>query len=278
MPYCHWAPLAVLLLPAALPAQQARERLPGWNASFAVPAGWRVLQNSGRAAALTDSLESGAIFVAAGFLVTAADAADELRAMFEDLHYDATPVRAPADTTIAGRRAWVAHHRGAGRAGPVETRAAVVFTSHGTGVTVLGLAGADRSGAIATVVARVAASVEAAAPTTNTAWIASLEGHWQYVPPASAAKDSSAAGTAVIDEWLEFDGRERFFWRSRTIVAVHVPGTTPLTAASASDSGSYSVVGNTLVLRGQGRRRALDIRLTGDRLGLGGRAFQRKPT
>ena len=277
MPYRAWAAVALLVLVAALPAQQLREHLPGWNVSFAVPTGWRVLQNSGRAAALADSLDSSAIFVAAGFLATAADAADELRAMFEDLHYVATPVREPADTTIAGRRALIAHYRGAGRAGPVETRAAVVFTTHGTGVTVLGLASGDRSDAVAEIVVRVAASLDAAAPHTNEAWIAGLAGHWQYVPPASAAKDSSAAGRAVIDEWLEFDGRERFTWRSRTIVSVHVPGTGPLTAEASSDSGTYSVVGSTLVLRGQARRRALDIHLAGERLSLGGRVFQRKP-
>jgi hypothetical protein len=272
-----WAPLALFLLGhTALPTQEPRERLPGWNASFAVPPGWRVLQNSGRAAALTDTAESSAIFVAAGFLATAAEAAGELRAMFEDLHYDATPIRALTDTTIAGRRALVAHYRGASRAGTVEARAAVVFTTHGTGVTVLGLGGGEESGAVAALVARVAASVDAAAPVTNTDWLQGLAGHWQYVPPASAAQDSSAAGAAVIDESLRFDGRERFIWHSRTIVTVRVPGTGPFTAAGPSDSGAYSVVGNTLVLQGQAGRRALDISLNGERLSIAGRVFRRK--
>jgi len=277
MPLCASAALALLLLGnAARRAQEPRERLPGWNASFVVPPGWRVLQNSGRAAALGDVTESSAVFVAASFLATTADAADELRAVFEDLHYDATPVQALTDTTIAGRRALVAHYRGASQAGPVEARAAVVFTTHGTGVTVLGLAGGDRSGAVAALVARVAASVDAAAPVTNTAWITGLAGQWQHIPPASAARDSGAAGTAVVEESFQFDGRERFAWHSRTVVTVRGAGTGPFTAAGASDSGGYSVVGNTLVLRGQARRRVLDIGLNGEQLSIGGRVFRRK--
>lgn len=278
MPYRAWAVLVLPVLIGAFPAQQPRERLPGWNASFGVPSGWHVLQNSGRAAALTDSLESSAVFVAAAYLATSADAADELRAMFADLHYSADPVRPPKDTTIAGRRALVAHYRGAGRAGPVEARTAVVFTTHGTGVTVLGLTGGDRSSAVAEIVIRVAASLDAAAPVTNAAWTAGLAGHWQYVPPPAAAADSSPAGKAVVDEWLEFDGRERFSWSSRTIVSMLVLGPGPLTAEATSDSGTYSVVGSTLVLRGQAGRRAVDIRLGGEQLSLGGRVFQRKST
>lgn len=258
-----WVVIALLTVGSgALQAQGARERLPGWNASFAVPTGWRVLQRSGRAAALTDTLETAAVFVAATFLATAADAAAELRAMFEDLHYAATPVGTPIDTTIGGRRAQVGSYHGAGRAGPVDARSVVVFTVHGTGVTVLGVTSAERSAAVAAVVLRVAASIEAAAPATNSAWLSGLAGHWKYVPPPAAAQDSTAAGTAAIDEWLEFDGRERFTWRSRTVVSMRLPGAGPLVAERDRDSGTYTVVGNTLVLRGASTR-ALEIQQIG---------------
>src|SRR6185503_8610640 len=98
-----WSLARLLLMCAAVaPPQEPRERLPGWNASFAIPSGWRVLQVSGRAAVLTDSLESGALFVTAGYLKTSADAEAELAAMFADLHYRATATGALKDTAFSG--------------------------------------------------------------------------------------------------------------------------------------------------------------------------------
>jgi hypothetical protein len=264
------------LWPSPAPAQAMRERLSGWNASFGVPAGWRVVRNSGRAAALTDTLETSAVFVTASYLATGAEAGAELRALFADMHYEATAVEAPRDTMISGRRAQLLHFQGAGRAGPVATRAAVLFTTHGTGVTVVGLAPAGRSASLGAVVLRLAASIEATAPTINSAWLGALAGHWTYVPPPGAARDSTPAGTAAIDEWLEFDGRERFIWSSRTVVTVSVSGASPLVAEADHDSGTYTVVGTTLVLRGRSRRRVLDIQLAGERLSIGGRAYRRR--
>jgi hypothetical protein len=271
------AAIALLALPLAPgQAQAGRERLPGWNVTFGVPTGWRVARVSGRAAALTDSLDASAVFVTAGYLATGDEAAAELRAMFADMHYEATAIGAPRDTTIAGRRVQLVHFQGSGRAGPVDTRAAVLFTTHGTGVTVVAFAPARNSAPLGQVVVRIAASIEAAAPTINSAWVSALGGHWTYVPPPGAARDSTAAGKAAIDEWLEFDGRERFTWSSRTVVSVSVPGASPLVAEADRDSGTYTVVGNTLVLRGEARRRLLDIQLDGDRLSIGGRAYRRK--
>jgi hypothetical protein len=275
----HHALAAIALLaahPAHASAQTVRERLPGWNVTFGVPAGWRVVRNSGRAAALVDTLEASAVFVTASYLATGSEAAAELRAMFADMHYEATAVGAPRDTMISGSRAQLAHFQGSGRAGLVETRVAVLFTPHGTGVTVFGLAPAGGAAALAGIVLRIAASIEAAAPAINAAWLSALVGHWTYIPPPGAAHDSSAAGKAAIDEWLEFDGRQQFTWSSRTVVTVSVPGASPLVAEADRDSGTFTVVGNTLVLRGQSRRRVLDVQLAGDRLSIGGRSYRRK--
>jgi len=259
--------------PATLLAQGQRERLAGWNASFAIPSGWRVLQVAGRAAALTDSLESGALFVSAAYVATPVEAQAELTAMFADLHYTATATAAPTDTIIGGHRAMVATYQGAGRAGPVATRVAVVFSDYGTGITIVGLGPPERFTQVADVVGRVAATVQAELPATNVAWVAALSGHWDYVPPASAVRDSSAAGRVAIEEWLEFDGHERYRWRSRTVVSVR--GANPLTAENQDDTGTYTVVGSTLVLRGK-RTRTVDIRLNADDLSLSGRGFRRK--
>lgn len=259
---------------AILVAQAPRERLPGWNASFAVPSGWKVAGVSGRAVALTDSTDSGALFITAAYLTNAADAQAELDALFADLHYAPTVTAAPADTVIGAHRAIVASYSGAGRDGPIVSRAAIVFSDYGTGITVLGLARAARQTAVVTAVAQLAASVQADMPATNVALVAALRGHWDYAPPPAAAQDSTAAGTATVHEWLEFDGRDRFTQQSRTIVAIR--GGNPITAESDDDTGTYTAVGNTLILRGKGKPRAIDARLAGDTLSLGGRAYRRQ--
>jgi hypothetical protein len=231
-----------------------------------------VLQVSGRAAALTDSAESGALFVAASYSRTTEDAENELKSLFADVRYAATTSDLK-DTAIAGHRAIVASFSGAGGTGAVLARAIVVFSDFGTAVAAIGLARPERFAAIAAAVVSVASSVEAGLPTTNVATIAALKGHWEYAPPASAARDSSAAGTAAVQESLDFDGREHFTRAARTVVTLR--GGTPVTAESDDDSGTYTVVGNTLILRGKGKARAVDIRLTGDDLNFGGRPFHR---
>jgi hypothetical protein len=266
------APLLFICV-ADSPAQEQRERLPGWNASFAIPSGWRVLQVSGRAAVLTDSLESGALFVTAGYLKTSADAEAELAAMFADLHYRATPTVAMKDTAFSGHPALIATYTGSTRTGSVQSRAAVVFSTYGTGVVILGVTAAERFSTMSAAVAQVASSIEALLPATNVAAVSALSGHWDYVAPAAAARDSTATGKVAIDEWLEFDGRERFTWHSRTVVAV--PGATTMIIENRDDAGTYTVVGKTLILRGK-TPRALDIMLAANALSVSGRAFQRK--
>jgi hypothetical protein len=267
--------LLSLIMIGALTAQvPPRENIPGWNTSFAVPSGWRVLRVSGRAVALTDSLETSALFVTVAYAPTAADAQVELNTMFADLHYTPTSTAAPRDTTLGTHPALIAAYTGAGRAGPIDSRAAVVFSRYGTSVTVLGLATPARSAALAAAVLNVAVSVEPGLPATNVAWIAALAGHWDYVPPPSAARDSSPAGKVTVTESLVFDGHERFTRQARTIVEVR--GANPMTAESQADSGTYTVVGSTLILRGTAQPYPVDIRLAGDTLDFAGRPFRRK--
>jgi hypothetical protein len=267
--------LALLVAVPVLRTQAPRERLPGWNASFAIPSGWKLVQTSGRAAALTDSAETGAVFVTVAYLATAAAAADELATLFADVHYTPTVTAAPHDTILGGHRATVASYSGAGRTGPILSRAVVVFSDYGTGVTILGLAPAARFPAIAAAVADIAASIEAQLPATNVALVAALRGRWDYEAAASSP-DSNAAGSATVRESLDFDGHERFTRAARTIVTIR--GGQPVTAASEDDSGTYTVVGATLILRGKAKPRLVDIRLTGDELSVGGRAFRRNPS
>lgn len=258
----HAAPLIL----AFLCMQDGREHLPGWNASFAIPSGWRVIQRSARAVALTDSLESGIVLVTAALMRTRADALSELSVLFQDLHYNPTSTSTSPDTTIGAFSGFVASYSGAAGRGAVETRAAVAITAFGTGVMVLGMATPDRVEKVKEAVQKAAASIQAAAPVTNTVWLGGLSGHWDLVPPDS--------GQASTEEWFEFDGRERFSWHSR--IVVRLSGAAPIEAEAQRDSGSYTVIGRTLVLRGAAKVRALEIELDGAALRLSGRPFRRQ--
>src|SRR6185503_3400848 len=166
-----WSLARLLLMCAAVtPTQEPRERLPGWNASFAIPSGWRVLQVSGRAAVLTDSAESGALFVTVGYMKSSLEAEAELTAMFADLHFRATATAPIKDTAFTGHPALIATYQGTTRTGTVNARAAIVFSSYGTGVVILGVTAAERFPVMAAAVAQVASSIEALLPATNVAW------------------------------------------------------------------------------------------------------------
>jgi hypothetical protein len=177
------------------------------------------------------------------------------------------------DTAFGRHAALIATYQGSTRTGTVQSRAAIVFSSYGTGIVILGVTTAERFPPMSAAVAQVASSVEALLPATNVASVSALSGHWDYVAPASAAHDSTATGKVAIDEWLEFDGRERFTWHSRTVVAV--PGAAPTVIENRDDAGTYTVVGKTLILRGK-TPRALDITLATNSLSVSGRAFRRK--
>jgi hypothetical protein len=256
-----------------LVAQAPGVRLPGWNVAFLPPPGWHLAQISGRAAGLTDTLDSGALFIAAAVLDSTPDAVAELRLVFEDLRYDATPVAGARDTTLRGRRALLAVYRGTPQAatGPVEAHVVTVFGSGRTGALVLGFAPSGRSDAVARAVLLVAATLDVGPLQRDSALAAGLAGRWRY-----ARTDSSAGGQVTVEEVLEFDGRERFSRRTQTVVAAArlpgVVGTEP-----EEDGGTYLAVGASLVLLGRRARRTLDVRLDGDRLTLGARAFRRLP-
>jgi hypothetical protein len=83
-----------------------------------------------------------------------------------------------------------------------------------------------------------------------------------------------AASQASFEEWFEFDGRARFTWRSR--IVVKLGDAAPIEAEQRADSGTYTVVGRSLILRGRAIARSLDMELEGATLRLSGRPFRRQ--
>jgi hypothetical protein len=66
-------------------------------------------------------------------------------------------------------------------------------------------------------------------------------------------------------------------WQSSTSVSVTTPGYTGDAARATSDAdrGTYTVVGNTLVMKGTKGQFTFDIQIEGNRLAAGGKTYLR---
>ena len=76
-----------------------------------------------------------------------------------------------------------------------------------------------------------------------------------------------------------FDGRGGFGWSSSTSVSVMTPGASGGGASSASsdgDQGTYTVIGNTLVLKGSKGQFAVDFQLGNGQLIAAGKTYLRQ--
>jgi hypothetical protein len=76
------------------------------------------------------------------------------------------------------------------------------------------------------------------------------------------------------------DGAGRFQWTSSASVSVTTPSLssgagTAGGASASSDQGTYTVIGNTLVLNGQQGQQAFQLQILGDRIIADGRTYLR---
>lgn len=75
---------------------------------------------------------------------------------------------------------------------------------------------------------------------------------------------------------MTFDGTGHFQWQSSTSLSVTTPGAAGVGSANSnSDQGTYTVIGNTLVLKGQQGQQTFDIQILADRVIAGGRTYVR---
>ncbi len=266
--------------PAGLPTAAGRRNLDGWNISYALPSGWQVSpQNMGRITVLASMTHAGAIFVAPGLYSNFNEITMDVGRFYQAMGHVPSPVEQPAQTTIAGFQAMTATLMSQDQMGQVvHSRAISLLTPYGTGFVIIGMTTPQQMPQLQRTVGELAASVQAQPPEQNQQLVAALRGKWMYYEGRAPGVTRSMGGASRShEEFVTFDGMGNFQWQSSSSVSVTAPGLagTAGGANANSDRGTYTVIGNTLVIKGQQGQQAYQLQVLADRIIADGRTYLR---
>jgi len=270
---------ALLIVHGAPLAAQTPAHFEAWSIGYAVPPGWQLAQQLDRVHGLTSG--SGAvIYVAPGMYQTFNDIAPDLAKGFQALGLTGMPMGQPTASTIEGMQAMTARYMGQNQMGmALQAEITAVLTPHGTGLVVTGIAPVQAAEQVSAAVRQVAQSIVVGGPPrTNPQAIAALRGRWMlYAGKASGVTGATGGGSRSYEETVEFDGAGRFAWQSSASVSVTTPGLTGSAggANASSDQGTYTVIGSTLVVRGQQGQASFEIQILADRIVADGKTYLR---
>jgi len=274
---------AQIMSAPATPNATSGTALTDWNISYRMPANWRVGQTIGRLQMIVSNTDAGMIFLAPGMYATPQDAIADLSTFYQQMQMQAYPVEQPAMGTIAGLRSITAMYASADQMGRmVQGRYIALLTAHGTGVSLLAMTTQDKMATLRTTLDQLAASVKAEAPSVNRQAMAALAGQWiLYDGKVDPVTTSSGGASHSYEETVVFDGQGSYRWSSASQVSVTTPGISA-GAGSANgsttdgDQGSYTVIGNTLVLKGTKGQLAVDFQLGNGQLIAAGKRYVRQ--
>ena len=268
-----------LAMQPGAPAATGSGRLPGWNISYTTPPGWQVSQDLGRIQMLASTTEAGAIFVAPGLYSNFDEVTVDVTAFYQALGHVAYPVEQPSPTTISGLQAMTATLASQDQMGQtVHSRVVSLLTPHGTGLVLVGMTTPQQMPQLQAKVHAMASSVQAQAPQVNQQAIAALRGRWMfYEGKASGVTAPSGGASRSHEEYVTFDGSGNFQWQSSSSVSVTTPGAGGMAggANANSDQGTYTVIGNTLVMKGRQGQQAFQLQILADRIIADGKTYLR---
>jgi hypothetical protein len=274
-------PLLGAAPPAAPPATGARRAIEHWNISYALPAGWQPAQQTGRLHTLSSGSSQGsALYVAAGMYRSFGDVGADLNKGFAALGLTGMPMGQPVPSTIQGMQAMTATYAGQNQMGtPFQARAVAVLTPHGTGLVVTGIAAQQLMSQVGPAVDAIARSIAVGGPARpNSQAIAALRGRWMYYAGRADGVTSASGGASRShEEFVEFDGQGNYSYQSSSSVSVTTPGLTGTAggAQATNDAGTYTVIGNTLIVRGRAGQFSFDLQMLPDRFVADGRTYLR---
>ncbi|MCE9603105.1 MAG: hypothetical protein K8S21_12950 [Gemmatimonadetes bacterium] len=267
--------------PAVLRAQTGNSpRFEAWNLGYTVPPGWQLAQQQGRVHGLTPGAPGSIIYVAPGRYQDFNAVAAELPKAFQALNLTGVPVGAPVTSTIRGLQAMTATYAAQDPAGvPVRVQVTAVLSPHGTGLVVMGLAVVTNAAQIGPAVDLVAQSVVVGgAPVVDQRAVAALRGRWiLYSGRVTGVTSSTGGSSRSYEENVEFDGVGRFSFRSSASVSVTTAGSAGSASGAngSSDQGTYTVIGTTLIIRGQQGQASYEVQILADRFIADGKTYLR---
>lgn len=264
---------------AAVSAQSAVE-FSGWNIGYRLPAGWFLRQTVGRVHVLGSEGEEGAIFLAPGLYENVGDVLAGMKAFSRLARINARPTQGPRDTTLAGLPAVLVSYSGESEFGRlVSTQLAAVFTPHGTGMLVLGVAAPVAFQQMKSTVETLAATVTARPPELDPQAARDLVGLWlRFRDGQPPSHDREQDLLRSIEDTFEFREGGTFVWKSSIYLAAEARGRAddPNTTGGESDRGDYRVIGELLVLKGQQTQRVYEFSQSAGRLALDGATYYRR--
>lgn len=265
---------------AARAVAQGAVEFPSWNVGYRLPVGWFLRQTVGSVHVLGSESEEGAIFLAPGFYQGVGDVAAGMGSFSRLARISARPTQGPIDTTLAGLPAVLVSYSGESEFGrPVSTRLAGVFTPHGTGLLVLGVAAPVAFQRMKRTVESLAATVTAHPPDLNPEAARGLVGLWvRYRDGQPPSVDRGQDEARSIEDTFEFHEGGTFIWKSSIYLAAEARGRAddPNITGGESDRGGYWVIGDLLVLKGQVGQRVYGLSKVADRLELDGATYYRR--
>jgi hypothetical protein len=144
----------------------------------------------------------------------------------------------------------------------VHSRIIALLTPHGTGLVTLAMTTPNQMPQLRNTAEQLAASLRAQAPQVNQQAVAALAGRWMYYAGRAQGVTRSMGGTSRShEEYVTFDGRGSFQWQSSSsVTAAGALGAGNVGGASAnSDQGTYTVIGNTLIVKGRQGQQVYEI-------------------
>jgi hypothetical protein len=273
------APAGQPTQPGAMPGTTGVQTLEGWNIQYTVPANWQVSRTVGRMQVLSSNSEAGAIFVAPGLYNNFNEIVPDVTQFYQTMGLMAYPVEQPSPTTVAGFQAMTSTYMSQDQMGQVvHSRIIALLTPHGTGLVTLAMTTPNQMPQLRNTAEQLAASLRAQAPQVNQQAVAALAGRWMYYAGRAQGVTRSMGGTSRShEEYVTFDGRGSFQWQSSSsVTAAGALGAGNVGGASAnSDQGTYTVIGNTLIVKGRQGQQVYEIQLLGDRIIADGRTYLR---
>ncbi|MCA9739322.1 MAG: hypothetical protein R3E98_15340 [Gemmatimonadota bacterium] len=283
--------LAALTVPVALPAtpssaQEAGEvqTVQGWNVRYPIPSGWALVRAEGRVRVFQDPTRSATLIAAPGVSATPAEIQNELVALAGALGLQGTPSTDLHATTVSGRPVIAGEYDlvSPSTGQRVAGRSLTLQGGDGTSFGMVVLTSPERFAAIRDEVDRLVGAVEIGAPTLDAAAVAALAGRWTFYSGNSSPSIAGSGSWAhSYEETVAFDGVGSFEFTSSSSVGASSARTNEGSWSDVSSigggnaQGTYTVIGNTIVITTPQGRAAYEYALRGGALVAGGKTYIR---
>ncbi len=280
---CTVVALALLVTPLAAASQPAA-RFDAWRIAYAIPDGWRITAQQGRVHSLGTGGNDAVLYLAPGPYQSFEEVAAELPKAFTALGLQGMPNTQPQGGTHGGMRSMSITYVGRDATGtPLEAKVLAVLTPHGTGVVALGVTRMGMMARLAPAMDQAMNGITASGtPVPDAQAIAALRGKWMYFSGStSGGSRITGSSNRSYEENVEFDGTGRYAWSSSASVSVTTPeigvggGSSAGGANAGNDQGTYTIIGNTLVLQGRAGKTIVDVQILADRIIADGKTYFR---